>query len=245
MSISRLIKTDKVFGKLNYFNFSCCFFLLLIIIALAGCSKKKNDEPVSNFTEIFPLKFGNYWTWFYTFYPDSYHIDTIEYIVTGSRNIMFNGNEIFVYEIQAIFNGKIDSTRLYMKNQSDGLWSYGTSGTGSSTPYLSVKYPVNVGDSWPDPEGGGNMICSSVNEQFNIGIGSFNCIEYQTQYTIKFYSSIKGFNMLFLEKEFPLNKSSTYKYKLYYKPGLGNLGQIALKDDVIWYKAELVSYKIN
>ena len=246
--ISGFGKTDREFRQFGSFNIFNGFLLLIVIIAMVGCSKKKNDESMSNFTEIYPLKFGNYWTLIYTFNPDSTNAtkDTIESIVTGSRNITFNGNTIFVYVVQGIFNGRMDTTKIYVKNQNDGVWSYGSSSTGPTTPYLSLKYPVSVGDSWADPDLGGNMICSSVSKQFKIGIGSFNCIEYQEQHTQSPLSHIQDFNMLHFEKNLSLSNSSTYTYYFYFQPGLGQIGQICLKEDgVIWYKAELISYKIN
>lgn len=220
------------------FSLIVCF-----VISLYSCKKVTKSSDIQE-DVICPLSYGNYWT-----YQDSvWNSDTGEFIyvsenkigITGTTTVTIDGSEYLGYH----WNYYDTDTSIPFDykficiNSEDGLWYLG--GQSSNTLFISkslwIKYPVDVGDSWPfeiiyyDGTNDNFFImetvivqCIAKNEKFITDLGEFECIVYH------YYSNRHG-------------GRDTY---LYYLPNIGMVGSLHKKGDIIYRKRKLTSYNLE
>jgi hypothetical protein len=115
--------------------------LVGLVVLWTGCSKDDNPAGPTTTSVLWPLKIGNSWTIAGTSL-DSNGVtigkDTTRFTITRDTTI---GGEKWYF---------IDSYEM-LTNRSDGLW-YRVKDT-AFVPFLFVKHPANVGDTWKSISG--------------------------------------------------------------------------------------------
>lgn len=171
-------------------------FAALCSLFISGC--KNNNEPTASTTSgdiIVPLSVGNQWIYLVTdstspsgrFITDTLitritHDTTIEnekwYVVENTSHPFIPTDNVKKY-----------SSALWI-NRADGNW-VGPYGPGMSfSPYLSIKYPSSVNDSWQLPRWADSyplvtLTVISTNTPVDVQAGHFTCyeIEYRDSVT--------------------------------------------------------------
>jgi hypothetical protein len=178
-------------NTLNYFRFVCQFLkgslhwilqkkmkkylpkIVSVTISLCICvgwiSCRSSTESQPN-TVAWPLKVGDTWIYRYLGY-DNQGSQTSDYIDSTffSRDTIINGETWFV----------INNSSSAFGNRNDGLWRYAL--TNTSSPFLVVKYPTLVGDTYNI--GSYKATVASINEPLNLPAGNFNCIKLEIKGT--------------------------------------------------------------
>jgi hypothetical protein len=168
-------------------------------------------------TTIFPLAVGNYWV----FAVDTGSVSNVATVTLNiSEQTRIHGQQVFKWQWQN------NANYWYVKNESDGLWWYG-SYNGSyldtiTSPFLWMKYPINLNERYITKQWMSNsdtITCTGNNASF---FGYTGCIQYsESQYLKKNLNIISG--SLFNPDYFK-GINNTISGDFYFKPGTGYVG---------------------
>jgi hypothetical protein len=215
-------------------------FLLIII----GC--KKDDSPSgpgSTTTVIVPLKNNNTWTFIdSTFNSLGTYVskDTSLLGITGSQTITYLGQnlETFYWNWKDLHANKYNDIRWLVRVESDGLNFYGgksSKGTYVLGKTVSIKYPVNAGDTWTH-----YSYLGKSDSTFYIG-DTLQCTCLATEEV--FHTAVGDFKSVVVKQ---VSTKSTGWVLLYYAP---NVGYIGLKNyssaNIVTFKKTLMAYSLN
>lgn len=183
------------------------------VIKSWGITISYNRSTPSTGGDILPLALNNQWV---------YEIDTNNsYFGQETLNIsgtsIVHGKQVYWWQWQSQ-----PTTYLYVRNENDGLWSYGdshdtTSPTGQ--PHLLIKYPINLNETyytrgWMAEYD--TITCVSKNATYANQTG---CIQYYEQSTSAKFSDNRLYSIF---KN--LSPNTTLNSNAYFKPGLGLVG---------------------
>ena len=145
--------------------------LLLIgsLLFSFGCSDDDSGtEYESGIKIIMPLAIGNHWSYY------NYILDTLG-----------NLHDTTLQDLNIYKDTVIESVHWYittdeypykvgslLANKDDGLWVYG------STPYLIIKYPAEVYDTWSAPGGAYTYSLLAKGVIIIVPEGTFSCYKY-------------------------------------------------------------------
>ena len=222
-------------------RFSALFFIF-IFIALITSQLMFGQSDV-----IVPLAVGNYWEYIdSTFYNDTLSVvDTSKLGITGEVNIEYQGNNYDVFYWNWFNTNTIppqpEPNKWLIRNEADGLWEYGMLNDTDTLllQNLNLKFPANIGDSWPimvyivrdtsiSVGDTLTMKCLDTDEEYITPSGIFQCYVYQ--YQLGFLKSPEANYILpFEETEIVHNsqnvKPDTFSVLLYFAPNVGYVGK--------------------
>ena len=130
-------------------------------------------------------------------------VDTMK--VTGTANVL--GTTVYVL-----------NSASYFKNQSDGLYHYGSVYDTADSPALIFKYPANPGDQYS----GGTMdsVTMEVDTMsITVPAGTFFCYTYSASYPAAFdecYYFSPGVGQIICERTYPDNSRLKIELLSYY-----------------------------
>ncbi len=186
-------------------------------IFISGCNK--NDNPTAPTTSrdvIMPLSVGNQWIYIQTdsiWVSGQIILDTVTWQITHDTTIQ--NEKWYVLEESRLYplfpvpgDNSVKNRSAIFINRADGLW-IGPHGPGLPfSPYLSVKYPASVNDSWQlprwdyyDPQYSPTVI--STNAPVDVPAGQFICseIEYKDSLNHVLGKSYYAINIGFIKNE--------------------------------------------
>ena len=139
----------------------------LLILSIA-CSEDDDSEPVIR--EIMPLNIGNQWS-YRSFVQDSLGnqsdtslFDLIIYNDTVIDNIhWYITTDEYPYKVGSLIG-----------HNDDGLWAYGP------PPYLIIKYPADIFDTWSAPGGAYEYRLIAKGVILTVPAGTFSCYKYNS-----------------------------------------------------------------
>jgi len=234
------------------------FFSLILNLILASiliCKSLFGQSDV-----IVPLAVGNYWE-----FADSTIIeDTLIFIdtsmvgITGKQNIEYQSNNYEVF----YWNGFDMNTnppepqpmKWLIRNQSDGLWEYGMLNDTDTLllQNLTLKFPANIGDSWPimayvitdtsiSVGDTLTMECIDTDQEYITPAGTFNCYVYQ--YVSNNLSNLfERFTLpSFFFKRFQSRIATNFTVKLFFSPNVGLVGSES-GNELVTTRSYLISY---
>lgn len=183
------------------------------VIKSWGITISYNKSVPSSGGDILPLALNNQWV---------YEVDTnggyfMQEIINVSGTSIVHGKQVYWWQWQSQ-----PSEYQYVRNENDGLWSYGTNQdttSPSAQPHLLIKYPINLNETyytrgWLAEYD--TITCISKNATYANQTG---CIQYYEQSTYaKYYD--KRLYSIFKN----LSPNSTIVANFYFKPGLGLVG---------------------
>ena len=140
----------------------------LLIISL-GCSEDDSDEYDSGIKIIMPLTIGNQWT-YHNFTQDT--LDVQRDTTLSDLNIYKDTiiESVHWYITTDNYPYKIGSL---ITHKDDGLWVYGL------TPYLMIKYPADIFDTWSSPGGEYEYKMVAKGVILTVPAGTFSCYKYR------------------------------------------------------------------
>ena len=198
---------------------------------------------------IVPLTVGNYWEYIdSTFYNDTlFVVDTSKLGITGELNIEYQGNNYDVFYWNWFNTNTIppqpEPNKWLIRNEADGLWEYGMLINTDTLllQNLNLKFPANIGDSWPimayfvtdtsiSVGDTLTMECLDTDKEYTTPSGNFQCYVYQ--YQLEFLKSPEANYILpFKETEIFHNSQNavpdTFSVLGYFAPNVGLVGQEA------------------
>ncbi len=198
--------------------------LLLSATIYVGCGENDTSGPTKPEDAIVPLSVGNYWAYVDTVFDSGVvtQVDSYKVGVTGTTTITHSDR---IYEVFLVkpFDMETDQPNDYAslrRNESDGLWSFGTMSSMHTriVRSLLVKYPVSVGDTWQHAYIETSRVeCVAVNEEYETPAGTFKCHVYKFQ-------------------------TPHYDIYSYYVPTIGAVAHIAKQNGEILFKQSLFRY---
>ena len=223
--------------------------IFVFILSLMFVSALISPSVFGQNDVIVPLAVGNYWEYIdSTFFNDTlFVVDTAKLGITGKINIEYQGNNYDVFYWNW-FNTNInppqpEPTKWLIRNQADGLWEYGMLNDTDTLllQNLSLKFPVNIGDTWPimaysitdtniSVSDTLTMECLDIDKEYITPSGTFQCYVYKYQWVIlKSYKGnfIHPFNHNDPIYNHPYTKSDTFSVLGYFAPNVGLVGQEA------------------
>jgi len=214
--------------------------LLLIVISLLSCKKETESETKQSLIQ--PLGVGYYWEFVDSTFSDIgtlINVDTSRLSITGNAQIAYNHTTLDLYFWSWSFNPKY----IWLCNyDTKGFYFYGgktDNGTYIYGKSLSVKYPVNINESWNNIKYSYSQIgdssfffisdtvsykCEAIHEEFLTGVGPFNC--YKISYSHN-------------------QNDLQYKTYLYYSLDIGYVGMIDKQNGITRFKKTLISYSLK
>lgn len=181
------------------------------VIKSWGITISYNKSIPSTGGAILPLTVGNYWILARdTGGVQNVYQDTLR--ITGQSIV--HGKQ--VYWMQWGYYTDIS----YVRNESDGLWYYGSPNDTISQPYLNIKYPISLNETYIARSD--TITCVSTNATWS---GYSGCIKYFThdyykntiKHNAQIFNRIKG-------KSLYDNPEAVINFYDYFKPGLGYIG---------------------
>lgn len=220
------------------------YLISILSVLLLGCDSD-NNPTTSEFLQngvIVPLKVGNYWSYIDSSFTENgilEKVDSSTLSITGYSDVSYKGSNLQVFHWTWIFEGQSSNFSWLFRNETDGLYSYGTRSLDSNYIYdksLLFKYPVKVNDSWQNIEhysSPGDTIyysdtiaytCISINEKFITPGGVFSCIVYNSKRN---------------------NNYDFYDSYIYFAKNIGYLGLLTKKNGIVTFKKVLSSYNLT
>jgi len=115
---------------------------LILCISFLSCENPSDSNPQENSNNFYPLNENNLWRYYYTtMYNTGVHLTT-----NVKKDTLVENDKWY------LVSGWIPYKTFgeyYLKNQSDGLWKKDRF---TSSPYLYLKYPCKVNDSYETPD---------------------------------------------------------------------------------------------
>lgn len=232
---------------MNYIKQYKSFFILpflLFMLILFVCKQNKMPIDTNTNDELIPLEIGNYWVYeASSFFPNDTLVNFWKFGITGSTDILFQGEKIQVfYWVNIDYQTGIPAEiKYYYKNESDGLFIYGATCPTDTLVFKSLylKYPVKIAEQWnhqtitilssPNPLNecfaAGETLsieCIKTSHEFLTPVGRFNCYEFHYQ----------------------IPQTSNKEKFLYFSPNIGFVGMIEKENNQIVHKWVLKEYQI-
>jgi hypothetical protein len=224
------------------------------------------SQPILGQSDVIvPLNVGNYWVFTdSTFLNDSLIVvDTSRVEITGKTIIEFQGNnyEVFFWNWFDMNSNppQPEPQKWLIRNEPDGVWEYGMLNDADTLllQNLALKFPANIGDSWPIISYTINdtsisvrdtlmMACINTDQEFITQIGFFQCYVYQYEWVflksseVNFFYSFKLTQPLYNRQH---TEADTLRVKSFFAPDVGLVGQ-EVNLGFIKTKSYLISYEI-
>ncbi|MBN1213218.1 MAG: hypothetical protein JXA92_11645 [candidate division Zixibacteria bacterium] len=137
-----------------------------LLIIPFGCSDDDDDD--TSIKVIMPLAVGNQWS-YRSFVQDSLGVqrDTTLLDLTIYNDTVIN--DIHWYITTDEYPYKVSSL---IAHRDDGLWAYGP------PPYLIIKYPAEIFDTWTTPGGAYEYKLTAKGVILTVPAGTFSCYKY-------------------------------------------------------------------
>ena len=245
---------EEMNERISAFIFSLTTVLLLLNQPVIG----QNDV-------ILPLAIGNYWEFIdSTFSNDTlFVVDTSKVGITGKLDIEYQGNnyEVFYWNwFDMNTNPPQPVPRKWLiRNEPDGLWEYGMLNDTDTLllQNLTMKFPANIGDSWPimayiitdtSISVGDTLMmeCIDTDQEYITQSGTFQCYVYRYEWIfLKSYKANFVYPSEFIESIYNSQntKSDTFRVLSYFAPNVGFVGK-EYRLGSFKTKSYLISYEL-
>ncbi|MDD3731859.1 MAG: hypothetical protein PHU88_05730 [candidate division Zixibacteria bacterium] len=149
------------------------YLFTVLFLLLTACSDDNDNNDDSDIEMIMPLNIGNQWSYL-NFVKDTLGVqrDTTYSDLNIYKDTVIN--DIHWYITTDEYPYKVSSL---IAHRDDGLWAYGP------PPYLIIKYPADIYDTWSSPGGAFEYKLTAKGVILTVPVGTFSCYEYSSHPT--------------------------------------------------------------